>query len=279
MGLIIKGVFVGLAQIVPGLSSSTLAVVMGIYDELILSLNAFFKAPFSSKHSFLFLFKLSLGAFLGILLFAKALLLFIECFPLYSSLFFMGLVLGSVPIIVREKLCLYLPRFSYFAIAFLFFIGVSFLAFLPKVPLDLESANGFSISIAVWLFFSGFVAAFAMLLPGLSGSFILLLMGSYAYILNSIVDFHFLSLLCVGFGAFISIFTCSFLIKYCLQRYPLHSYYAIVALLLASVVGLWPQGFFSIYEVFLGGAFFCFGFALIYFFSLYYSQDSSKLSV
>ena len=111
----------------------------------------------------------------------------------------------------------------------------------------------------ILLFFSGFIAAGAMVIPGLSGSFVLLILGTYFTILNAVSTYNLVIIGIVGMGALFGFYLCVRLINLFLHRYPSHTYYAILGLMIGSLFKIWPgftpdlMGLISIVFAILGG--------------------------
>jgi len=185
INLFIKGIFVGIANIIPGVSGGTIAVVLGIFDEMISAVNNIFK---NFKKYAGFLIPLFLGAGAGIVLFSKLLKFCLENYSFPTSTFFVGLVIGSIPLIYKKANEKKVDYKCYIAtvIAFLIVVAFSFLSGedsqeVLKVDID--------IFMIVKIFVAGILASAAMVVPGISGSFVLVLLGMYNIILTAISDF------------------------------------------------------------------------------------------
>ena len=131
------------------------------------------------------------------------------------------------------------PSFARVAcLAIFFLIPISFL--LIQSSDEGSILNLMSLYTLMLLFFSGFIAAVAMILPGISGSFILLMLGSYQTIVYAIKSFNFSIILIVGFGVLLGVACCAKFVRFCLNSYPSFTYYGILGLVLGSVPALWP---------------------------------------
>lgn len=181
--LLIKGVIVGVANIIPGVSGGTIAVVMGIFDQLIDSINSLFKTP---KKALKFLLPIFIGAGAGIVLFSKILKFGLENYSFITTMFFVGLVIGSIPVIYsnakRKKLNI--ANYAAILVSFALIVLIS----IMKEP-QTELNQGLSTIFLVKIFGGGVIASASMVIPGISGSFVLVLLGLYNLILNSISDF------------------------------------------------------------------------------------------
>lgn len=185
--LFLKGIIIGVANIMPGVSGGTLAVVLGIYDKLIEGIGNFFTASFKKKTEYLkFLLPILLGAITGILIFAKVLQYLYINFPLATGLGFMLLIIPSIPLIIKDEK---LNKENIIAFLLGAFLTLAFILLGVKYGIksdNLGTLSLFSLTYGIKLLFSGIVAAGAMIIPGISGSLLLLMIGEYYNILFSI---------------------------------------------------------------------------------------------
>lgn len=256
--LAIKGALFGIANIIPGVSGGTLALTMGVYEDLISAISHFFK---NVKKSLKFLLVFGLGAALSILLMSKVISLCLDKFPFPTTLFFIGLIVGGVPLLTRKirKSKVKPWNLLLFLITFGVVIGMAFMQ---------EGSNVVSLShVSPWmmfvLFLVGMIAAATMVIPGVSGSFVLMLLGFYKPIVgvvSKLTDFsqlghNLLILIPFGFGVLIGIILIAKLIEFLFNKYELSTYYAILGFLVASIFTLCATLFnvsFSNVEVFVG---------------------------
>ena len=185
----LKGLAMGAADVVPGVSGGTIAFISGIYQELIDTINkvdiSFF--PSWKKHGFKiawqqingsFLVSLLLGIAISILTFSKIITHLLATQPIMVWSFFFGLVVASIFFIGKQ-----ITKFSLGVLAF-FVIG-TIISYYITIAEPAASPDSY-----FYLFLSGFIAIIAMILPGISGAFILLLMGSYAVVIGTINQFR-----------------------------------------------------------------------------------------
>ena len=255
-----QGLCVGGTMLVPGVSGGSMAIILGIYDELVSSVSSFRK---HKRKSALFLGVFCLGALLGMALFAKPLMHLIETYPKPMLYFFMGAVAGSVPMIFRKAGVRSIgPRQVLF-----FLLGLALIilfALLPEVSVSMESGSKF---VYLLLILSGFLAAVALVLPGISVSYMLLLMGMYDPTMQAINTLYLPYLLPLGAGLLIGIVPTTKLLEKALTRFPQETYLMILAFLIGSVADIFPgvpSGIEILWCVILAAA----GFAAIYFISL-----------
>lgn len=245
--LILCGIVFGIANVIPGVSGGTMLVVFGVYDQLteaISGVRAIIK-------NIVFLLFLGIGAGIGILGFASLIKYLFENYGVQTNMYFIGLILGSVPMIFHmgtaEKkvrpLCL-LP----FILAMGLVIGLTVLNGYMEAN-DLipaaETVEGFSIFVTVKLLICAFVAAVAMIIPGLSGSFVMMLLGVYNTVINAIQlkALNFYVIIPVAVGVVLGIILGAKLISTLIKKHKLMVYSAIMGLVIGSVYAILPSGF------------------------------------
>lgn len=182
-----KGLAMGAADVVPGVSGGTIAFISGIYEELIETIHnidfGFFKVwkheSFKNawkQYNLSFLLALFAGVFISILSLAKVITSLLETYPIMVWSFFFGLVIASIVYVGQQ-----ITRWKWPMVLGL--IIASALSYLITVAEPIGSAN------STWfLFFAGFIAIIAMILPGISGAFILLLLGAYTRVIGIITQ-------------------------------------------------------------------------------------------
>ena len=187
--LVLKGMAMGAADVVPGVSGGTIAFITGIYEELIdsiKSLNAeavrkLFKEGIPSFWSHIngwFLVKLFSGIAISILSLAKIISYALDHHPILIWSFFFGLILASIVLVAREIS-------EWKARVWVGIIVGSIVSFLVTIATPTQSPDSY-----IFLFFAGFLAIIAMILPGISGAFILLLLGAYSTVIGTLNQFR-----------------------------------------------------------------------------------------
>lgn len=242
----IKGIFIGVANIIPGVSGGTMAVSMGIYDNIIYSLTHLFKEP---KKCIQLLLPYGIGAVFGLVGLSFMIEFLFLNYPVQTNLFFIGLILGGLPIIVK-RIHIKKVNLGHATSFLLFFALIIVLNFLngdnQMVTITL------SLDEVIKLFFIGVIASATMVIPGVSGSMILMLIGYYQPILAMINDFlrallHFnlsglftptLVLIPFGLGVVIGIFAIAELIEILLKRHEAITFCAILGLVVASPIAI-----------------------------------------
>lgn len=244
----LKGIVVGVANVIPGVSGGTMALVMGIYKRLVEAIGKFITNRPKRKEYFFFLLTVFCGAIFGIVAFAKVLsfLLSSKVFAQPTYFFFIGLILGSIPFLVtiHSDMKVSLSRALFFVIG----LGLVILVALvggKNNPIDTPRLkftflNVFNITsinpkYAFWLFFCGLAASSSMIIPGVSGSALLLGLGEYRNVLYFVNELMIIPLVFFGIGVVAGVVGCSRLIDYCLEKYPSNTYYFIIGLVVASI--------------------------------------------
>ncbi len=239
--LIVKGFILGIANIIPGVSGGTLAITLGIYEELINTISHIFS---NFKKNLKFLIPIGIGAVLSVLLMSKLVTYSLDKFPIPTTLFFIGLIVGGIPLIfnkVKGK-----KKETKNMIGFLIpFVLVIIMAFM-KDPSNVVNLNSINPIMFLILFIVGVIAAATMVIPGVSGSFVLMLIGFYKPIMSTIsklTDFSLLGhnisvLLPFGIGIIIGIIGVAKLIEYLLSKHELLTYHIILGFITASIISL-----------------------------------------
>ena len=250
---ILKGMVIGIANIIPGVSGGTMMVAMGIYDKLIHCITHLFK---EFKKSLLFLIPIAIGMGIAVVGGSLGLELLFEKFPVQTNLLFIGLILGGLPAIWK-KVKGNSIRGGHILAFLVFFAVVAGLALLGEREGNAADLSLSLISI-IKLFGVGVIAAATMVIPGVSGSMMLLLMGYYNPILTAISDFlHALVefdtngiltgigiLLPFGIGVVVGIFAIAKVVEYIFNKFPLYAYWAIIGLIVASPIAIIAMGSF-----------------------------------
>lgn len=241
---ILRGVVIGIANAIPGVSGGTMMVSMGIYDKLICSVTHLFKQPVKSIKTLLPYF---IGMAIGIVGLAFAIVAMFEHIPFQTCMLFIGLILGGVPILTGH---LKGVRFNLsHAVVFLIFFG-------SIILLQIFGGQGSDVALTVTpislfkLVLVGIVAAATMVIPGVSGSMMLMTMGYYYPVIGSVKDFitalvafdapkiiHICMILIpFGIGVVVGIFAVAKLIEMLMDKYEALTYCGIMGLVVASPV-------------------------------------------
>jgi putative membrane protein len=269
--LFVKGMVIGVANIIPGVSGGTLAVVLGIYDKLIEAISYIFSRPEKRKEYFVFLAAVFLGAGAAILLLANLMDYLLDNHYRLTVLTFMGLIAGGIPAIWQSHadMKVKIPRIAAFFVGVLLVIIPALLGSDGKEAAVAAQTGVAAIGLpgCLFLIFAGFMAGGGMIIPGVSGSFILVLMGQYSLIIEAIKEFLILPIIFVGAGAVTGIFLFSKIIEVCLEKYPSETYYFIMGLVIASLLMVFPGMPTGIPSILAGAALFIAGAGAAYFMS------------
>lgn len=255
---ILKGIIIGVANIIPGVSGGTLAVSMGIYDKIIGSITNIFK---NFKGSVKTLFPYAIGMVLGIGVFSFLITFLFDNFPIPTNFLFIGLILGGVPIIYNGIKGKQIDLLH----IILFILFASIVIFMGIVKTDSSSTINISLNFVeiLKLFLVGIVAAATMVIPGVSGSMMLTLMGYYQPITNAIKEFikalasfnidailNYLGILLpVGLGIVIGIILIAKIIEVLLKKCPTYVFASILGLVIASPIAILHQVSFATVEI------------------------------
>ena len=238
---IIKGFFFGVANIIPGVSGGTIAITMGIYEDMISSISGFLKNP---KKSIMYLLPIGIGAVLSILLMSKVISFCLDRFPAPTNLFFIGLIVGGIPLLTRKVKGAKFNLVNAFLLLLTFSI-VMFMTFSDGGGSNLDLVN-ITFGKMIILFVVGMIAAGCMVIPGISGSFVLMLLGAYQPVISVIGDLtnfshlgHNLSILIpFGIGVVAGIIIIAKILEFLFSKFEVSTYYAILGFILASVIAL-----------------------------------------
>ena len=239
--LILKGMIIGVANIIPGVSGGTLMITLGLYEEVIDTISHFFK---NFKKNLKFIIPIGIGMVLSILLLSKVISVCLEKYPFPTTLFFVGLIIGGIPLLWKKaKAAKY--KWSNWLVFIITFAIVLTFAFLKSGDFVVDLNNLSPIGY-ITLFLIGMISAATMVIPGISGSFVLMLLGYYEPIVNTIKDLtkfdllghNILILAPFGIGIIVGIVLVAKLIEYLLKRYPIKTYYGVLGFVLASLVAI-----------------------------------------
>lgn len=230
---IVHGIFMGVADAIPGVSGATIALMLGIYGNFVNSWSYFFSNVFNFKKlfkstEFKFLFFLYVGAAIGLLSTLGFIDYLMTNFPNAIFSFFAGLIIGGIIFLftdflkkkneIKNNSSLLINAFSLiggFLIAF-YISGAQFLIVDHSLPI---------------IFFSGICAVSAMVMPGISGAFVLLMINQYSYIVNAVNEFRFSVILVFILGAVVGLAFMSKLLKWLLDKYYIYTMMCLIGMM------------------------------------------------
>lgn len=248
--LMIFGAIIGIANIIPGVSGGTMAVILNIYDKLIASIS---NLRTDLKASLKFLIPIGIGGGVGVLLFSKFIEYTLNAFPVATNLVFIGLIVGTVPLIWKKSNGEKVSMVG----CIVFILTLTLMIYLAVVHSDeqgMQVMTNLTISNFIKLFLTSIIAAGAMIIPGLSGSFMLLLFGTYATILTAVSDLNILILCPVGLGCIVGVLLCAKGIDYMFNNYEREAYSGVLGLMVGSIFTIFPSFIMNL-ELFLGVVF------------------------
>ena len=239
--LVLKGFLLGIANIIPGVSGGTLAITLGIYNDLIGAISHFFK---NLKKNLGLLIPLGIGMIASLLLGSKVVTYCLDKFTLPTTLFFIGLIVGGIPLLTK-KLKGNKTKPLNLAVFLLTFSIVMIMTFLNAGNNAVDLTNMSVIKFLI-LIVIGMVAAATMVIPGVSGSFVLMLLGYYIPVVGTVgnltnfsgLGHNLLILAPFGIGIALGIVGIAKLIEFLLKKYEVPTYYGIIGFVTSSVIGL-----------------------------------------
>jgi Predicted membrane protein len=226
--LMLKGFVIGSSMSVPGVSGGTMAILLGIYDKLISAISNFFK---DIKGNIIFLIKFCIGAFIGIGSLAFVIEWLLNKFPLPVSFFFLGAVIGGVPALYEKtkQTRLKISSVLYFLFGLVIVIAIGF---IPTGNIDISSGSGLAHYLLLLL--TGIIIALALVLPGISTSHMLLVLGMYDSMLAAITKFDIMYIGILGIVTLIGIFLITKPLEWTMNKYPHQTYCMIIGFVLGS---------------------------------------------
>lgn len=230
----LKGLIIGGTMTIPGVSGGTMAMLLGIYDKLIGAVANLFK---NFWKNILFLFLFLLGAGIGMVIFSHYVLELMERYPMPVKYFFIGAVAGGIPLLERK---VNLSKFTWKMIAYPV-LGILIVTWIEQLPSEMFSIGELSgIQEFIMQFIGGSILAIALILPGISVSHMLLILGIYEDMMQAISHLDLVSLLPLGIGVLTCTLLTSKLIDTALTKYPQVSYLIILGFVIASLSKIYP---------------------------------------
>lgn len=263
------GIILGVANVIPGVSGGTMAVVFGIYNRLIDLISLNIKKIFSQWK---FILPLGAGLVTGVLLFSKIITFLFNKFPIQTNWFFIGIILGSIPMIFTHWLnakkqtplpiqpplpqqtqqllqtqqtpSKKIPISSIICCVISLAVMIFMVIFKSEKP-ETQITPGFSLYNAIVMFVGLAIAAIAMIIPGISGSFIMLALGIYSTVIGAIDSFNIYLLIPGALGAIAGLLCGAKLVRILMSKIPSQTYGIIFGLILGSVFVIFPTAGYS----------------------------------
>ncbi len=244
---VLKGIVIGLANVIPGVSGGTMMVSMGIYDKLIHCITHLFS---ELKKSIQFLLPIFIGIGIAVIVVPFGIEFLFAQYPFQTNLLFIGLIIGGLPA-VWKKVKGNSVKVGHIIACLAFFALVAGLALVGEKEGNAADLS-FSLVSVIKLFGIGMITSATMVIPGVSGSMVLLLLGYYHRVLETITNFikAVLSfdmngilagigvLLPFGIGVVAGMFVIAKIIEIIFEKFPLYAYWAIIGLIVSSPVAI-----------------------------------------
>ena len=234
--LILKGFFIGIGKIIPGVSGSLIAISLNVYENALYSITNFFE---DKKENFMYLFKLAIGILISLVFFSKVIVFLLNNYFVETMMLFIGFIFSSMSELnykiskskIRNKM-----------ISFVFFVLVIYIGLITNNHSIINNNINF-----FYLFLSGVIESFSMIVPGISGTALLMMLGTYEHIIltySNIFDFgmfiiNFTSLFPFFIGILFGAYFTIKLINYLFSHYKSNTYSAIKGFSYASIVLMW----------------------------------------
>lgn len=234
LGDLLKGILIGAGGILPGISSGVLCVVFGIYDKLLDSVLNFFK---DIRKNLKFLLPIIIGGIIGVIAFSKILQMALYKYPLQTKSIFIGLILGGVIVLFKD-----INKERKFKVKDIIYITISMTIGIGMVILENKIGNISILSTnKMYLVLSGFLMSIGIVVPGVSSTIILMILGTYSLYLSSIATLYFPVLIPIGIGLVIGSLIFMKIIKYLLDKFYIQTMYSIIGFTIGSIFVLIPE--------------------------------------
>ncbi|HZK19212.1 MAG TPA: DUF368 domain-containing protein [Treponemataceae bacterium] len=273
------GVLLGISNVIPGVSGGTIAVVFGVYDRIISLISFNIKKLFSEWK---FLLPLLFGLATGIFFFSKTISTLYVKYPILTNWFFIGLIAGSIPLLLSKistsqrtekssntinKLSVEKKPFPFSSTIVSFLLALSIMILTMLLTPETQNTapqTVFSITLALKLIVAGALAAIAMIIPGISGSFFMLIIGMYTTVLAAVANVQLSLLAAIAIGVLAGLLIGAKSIRFVMKKAPTQTYAAIMGLVIGSLIVLFP-GFGSLCQIAVSSISCIAGFSLAYF--------------
>lgn len=233
---IYNGFFMGISDLIPGVSGGTIAFILGIYDELLASISGLFSRNW--KKHFGFLFPLGIGIGAALLSLSKVIEYLLEHHYQPTQFLFLGLIIGVLPFISKQADIKRNFKAGHYVLILAVGILLASTAFIK--PADATPITELTGANAIGLFLAGWAGSMAMLLPGISGSFILLLIGVYSTAISALSNLNLPIIAVIGAGVIVGLIVSSKAINYLLTHFTHATFALIIGLILGSIVIIFP---------------------------------------
>ena len=226
---LLKGILVGIFNIIPGLSGSALLIIFNLYEKCLNAIASSFKKP---KQSFLFLLPIAIGIIIGTYLFSNIILFFITKWKMETHIIFTFLILGTIPHLYKESIKYGFKKKYLFSFLITFSIGI--------IMLLLNTSNSsYNINynfIGLIKYFSiGIILSFSTIIPGISTTILLSLFNLYGIYIYSISTLNLFVLIPILIGFILTTFIISKILSFLLKNYYVYTYFAILGFVISTI--------------------------------------------
>lgn len=239
---IYRGIIMGTSDLIPGVSGGTIAMILGIYERFVASISGILTREW--KKHLAFLFPLGVGILGAMYLLSGLIEWLFEHYPYQLQFLFLGLIAGMIPMLFSKSEYKTNFKISHWLLLVIAAILVASMLFFKSESVS-PAITEYSFGTYVILFLSGWLASSAMILPGISGSFLLLLIGIYPTFTYAIHNLVFEALIPLGLGIGFGLLIMSHILKYLFQRFYYQTYALILGLVIGSLFVVFP-GFESV---------------------------------
>lgn len=232
-----RGFFIGMTDLVPGVSGGTVAFILGIYNELLAAISGVFSREW--KKHITYLIPIGIGFGIAVVSLSNLIEYLLSNYRAPMMFFFLGLIIGILPFIARKANI----KSDFKLKHYLLLIAVAFVlsfVILYVGPQEQVTIKKLALSNFLGLFFVGWVASMATILPGVSGSFILLVLGYYGTVIGALSSINIPIIAVVGLGVMTGLLVTSHLVNYALKRHPSAMFAGILGLIISSVFAVYP---------------------------------------
>jgi len=233
------GLCLGISLLPPGFSVATMAMILGIYEDLIGLLNDLFSAKM--KSTLKILASLGIGAVVAIVVFSRLISEAMTNFPYQTRFFFLGLIIATVPLIYKRAEVKVNFKFKHRIFLIIAVVITSSFAFVGDVAL-VELSGDINLLKILFLMFAGALVSSSMILPGFSGALMLMLIGAYQFLLDSIFSFNLIVLGSASLGGVLGLVICGRLVKHLIDNNETTLYSISMGLIIGSIPVILSEG-------------------------------------
>ena len=245
--LTVIGIVLGALTLIPGVSTGTLAIVFNVYDRLIGVITPNIKKIFAAWKFWL---PLAAGIFASLFISSKLIVWLLDNYPVPVYWFLIGVIVGSLPMVYRrtQKPASIMPSLTSLICCVLAF-AVMVLMFILNPSEEMAVYTVITPVLFGLLVLGGILSAIAMIIPGISGAFILIVIGLYRTVLQAVSDLNIMLIIPIAIGTIAGLLGGAALVRFLLKKAPRQTYGAVLGLVAGSIIVLYPGGFGSGYTI------------------------------